>query len=139
MFRLKFNSLFFAIVMILCLGCGDGKLTVSGIITYEGESPESGTIAFIGDLGAGTVYGGPYTSGQYTVRVPEGLYRVRITGVRTITLDEPIPGPYGAPPITTRNEQIVPPEYGGVHSTLQVEVSRTALQHDFVLPTSNEQ
>ena len=68
--------------------------------------PESGTIAFITDNGAGTTYGKPYTKGTYKVRVPEGEYLVRITGKRRILLDTPIPGALGGPPITHRDEKL---------------------------------
>ena len=113
-------------------GCGDGKVSVSGSISYEGQIPEEGTIAFITDNGAGVTYGEPYFDGKYSARIPEGKYVVRITGIRVVTLAEPIPGVFGGPPTTTRDEQIIPDAYG-LPSRLQVEVTRSARKHDFEL------
>jgi len=125
---------FFALVitLILAAGCGDGKITVIGSINYEGQIPESGTIAFIADGGAGTTYGEPYTQGKYNARVPEGTYLVRITGKKMIPLDTPIPGEMGRPPMTHREEKIVPDAYG-LQSKLQVTVDKSKRIYDFDL------
>ena len=129
MFRLHFVSV---VALVLVTGCGDGKIGVTGSINYEGQVPESGTIAFITDNGAGTTYGEPYTEGQYKVRLPEGEYLVRITGKRMIPLDTPLPGALGGPPITHRDEKIVPDIYG-LQSKLQVTVDQSTCTHDFNL------
>lgn len=127
------STLFF-----LASGCGDGKIGVSGSISYEGIAPEKGTIAFIADNGAGTTYGGPYTNGRYSVRVPEGTYLVRIAGWNIVALDEPIVSDMGRPTITTREDKIVPDEYGH-RSKMQIEITKSARTQDFTLekPTTD--
>ena len=119
-------------VALFVTGCGDGKIVVTGSINYEGQIPESGTIAFITNSGAGTTYGEPYTEGQYKVRLPEGEYLVRITGKKRILLDTPIPGVAGGPPTTHRDEKIVPDIYG-LFSKLQVTVDKSTRTYDFDL------
>jgi hypothetical protein len=127
MFRLHFVSV---VALVLVIGCGDGKIVVTGSINYEGQVPESGTIAFIADNGAGTTYGEPYTKGTYKVRLPEGEYLVRITGKKMIPLDMPLPGVFGGPPITHREEKIVPDIYG-LQSKLQITVDKSTRTYDF--------
>ena len=121
--------------LVFIAGCGDGKIAVTGSISYEGEIPPSGTIAFIADSGAGTTYGGPYTQGRYNVRIPEGKYLVRITGKKMIPLDTPLPGHMGGAPITHREEKIIPDIYG-LQSTLQVSVDQSKRTCDFALKAS---
>lgn len=118
--------------LLIASGCGDGKIGVSGSITYEGVSPEVGTIAFIGENGAGTTYGGPYKNGEYSTRVPEGEYLVRITGWKVVPLDKPIESNMGRPTITTRDEVIVPEEYGN-RSKMKIEIKRPMKTYDFSL------
>ena len=132
MTRLPAGLFGFLLLVAMLVGCSDGKIEVTGAISYEGEVPEEGTIAFIGDNGAGTSYGEPYSNGRYKTRVPEGKYRVRITGRRMVTLDTPLPGVFGGPPITQREEKIVPDIYG-LHSNLDVEITKSARTHDFEL------
>jgi len=128
----------FLLSVLFIIGCGDGKIAITGSIKYEGQVPESGTIAFISDGGAGVTYGGPYTNGKYNVRVPVDEYRVRITGTKKIQLDTPIPHSLpGNPPITHRDEQIVPDFYGH-RSKLQVTVESSKRTYDFDLKAPAE-
>jgi len=130
--------LFLSAVLPVCIaGCSDGKIAVSGSIGYEGEIPPEGTIAFIADNGGGTTYGGPYTQGKYKVRLPEGQYLVRITGKKQVPLDTPLPGYMGGPPITHREEKIIPDFYG-LYSKLQVTVDKSKRTCDFALKTPEE-
>ena len=121
-----------AVSSVFMTGCSDGKITVTGSIDYEGQIPPSGTIAFIAENGAGAAYGEPYTDGRYKVRVPEGKYLVRITGKKMVPLDTPLPGHMGGPPITHREEKIVPDHYG-LQSKLQVSVDPSQKTYDFPL------
>ena len=123
--------------VVFIAGCSDGKIVVTGSISYEGRVPPNGTVAFIADNGAGTTYGGPYTHGKYKVLVPEGTYLVRITGKEKIPLDTPLPGHMGGPPITHREEKIIPDIYG-LHSTLQVSVDKSNRTCDFALKAPEE-
>ena len=126
------------VAFLVCIaGCGDGKIPITGSINYEGQIPESGTIAFIADNGEGATYGGPYTNGAYSVRVPKGQYVVRITGKKMVPLDTPIPGELGGPPITQREEVIVPSAYG-LYSKLQMTVDQSTRTHNFDLKTPEE-
>jgi len=122
------------LLFVLMTGCSDGKLEVTGAVCYEGQYPEEGTIAFISDSGAGITYGGPYAKGQYKVRVPEGTFLVRITGWRIVPLDSPLPSVMGRPPVTEREETIIPNVYG-LHSKLQVEINKSARKLNFDLKT----
>ncbi|MDR1959626.1 MAG: hypothetical protein LBQ54_11400 [Planctomycetaceae bacterium] len=132
MYRLQVPFILLVVPVAFITGCSDGKVEVTGLIRYEERIPEEGTIAFIGDNGAGTTYGGPYVKGKYKVRIPEGTFRVRITGRRMVPLDTPIPGSLGGSPITKREEKIIPDVYG-LHSILQVEIDKSTRKHDFDL------
>ena len=134
MFNLRMRLFFVVASLLFFAGCQDGMVEVTGSINYEGQVPDDGTIAFVTDKGAGITFGGPYSNGRYKVRVPEGTYRVRITGKRVITLEEPLPGMLGGPPITTRDEKIVPDAYG-LYSKLEAEVNKSSRKHDFDLKT----
>ena len=124
--------------VIFIVGCGDGMVAVTGSIKYEGQVPESGTIAFISNGGAGTTYGGPYTNGKYEERVPEGEYLVRITGTKRVQLDTPIPhGTPGNPPITHQDEQIIPDFYGQ-WSKLKITIDKSKKTHNFDLKMPEE-
>jgi len=127
--------LYFFLLSFSCvvgIGCGDGKIGVTGFIRYEGKTPEEGSITFNADNGKGASYSEMYTQGKYRVRVPEGTYLVRISGKKRVPLDTPIPAPQGGPPITHKVEMVVPEAYGRF-STLQVTVSKSARTHDFDL------
>ena len=116
----------------------DGRIAVTGSIKYEGQVPESGTIAFISDGGAGSTYGGPYANGKYKERVPVGEYLVRITGDKRVPLDMPVPHNMpGNPPITYRDEQIIPDFYGQ-WSKLQITIDQSKKTYDFDLKMPEE-
>lgn len=121
-------------LFLFIIGCDDGKIGVTGSISYEGIAPDEGMISFIAENGAGSAYGGPYTNGHYDIRAPEGVYLVRISGRRFVPLDKPIPGEFGRPPTTTREEIIIPDVYGNF-SKLQVEITKSKRKHDFNLKT----
>lgn len=135
-YRTKF--LFSVVVILFAFGCGDGKIAITGKISCDGVVPEKGTIAFIGDGGAGTTYGEPYKNGTYSVRLPEGKYRVRITGTKTVQLDTPIPSDMGRPPITEQDESVIHDSYG-LASKLTVDITKSTKTQDFILEAPEEE
>ena len=68
-------------------GCGQQKSTVSGKITYNGQTVEMGTISFRPATGQGQVFAARIVDGQYTVpeAVP-GSRTVSIRGLKKVKL-----------------------------------------------------
>jgi hypothetical protein len=54
-------------VIALAAGCDGNVATVSGAVTYEGQTVEKGAITFVPADGVGPVAGGTIAAGQYTV------------------------------------------------------------------------
>ena len=98
------------------VGCG-GMGDVSGVVKYNGEPLEFGTIQFLGSDGI------PYSAkieagGKYSIRVPVGEAKVAITSIKSTDLvgtpkkapqdKARLVVPKGVPQETSR----IPPRYG---------------------------
>ena len=125
--------LFFIVTLLLlgCLGCSDGLKAVSGKLVYDGKPVETAMIAFVGDNGAGTIYAGTCTNGQYSIRVPEGEFQVRINASKSEKLKTPIDTGVGTK-ITEKTVKLVPDDYG-MRSRLKVTIDAKTQTHDFIL------
>ena len=63
-------------------GCGDGRATVSGRVTFNGEPVERGSITLVPVDGTGQTAGGDIRNGEYAVKsVVPGERQVQITAV----------------------------------------------------------
>ena len=118
--------------MVLLAGCGgDGRVQVAGTVTLDGESIETGTIAFRPADGQGPTAGALITAGRYTVRVTPGRMSVEIEGFRE-TGRGPLEPSDPDSPIVAMTEPIVPPKYNTA-TELQVDVSASNRRLDFPL------
>jgi hypothetical protein len=57
-----------AALVVLVTGCGDGKATVSGRVTFNGEPVGRGAITLIPTDGKGQTVGGQVEGGSYLIR-----------------------------------------------------------------------
>ena len=103
----------FSLCLILAVGCGktDGRVGVSGTVTFKGAPLDQGTIQFIPTEADGTPGGSPITNGNYSIPSEQGLkpgkYRILISSGDPGTAETPaVPGESG-PPAKER----IPPEY----------------------------
>jgi hypothetical protein len=68
------------LIMLACVGCGDGRATVSGRVTFNGEPVSRGSITFIPVDGKGQAAGGDVANGSYAVKgVSQGEKTVQIS------------------------------------------------------------
>ena len=128
----QYNFLFFLLFLVICCcGCSDGLKKISGKITYDNQPLETGRISFISDNGAGTTYIGTCTNGQYSIRVPEGEFLVRIVSIKQEKLETPMDTGAGGQ-MTERTVHLLPAAYG-LSSRLKVSVDASTKTHDFLL------
>jgi hypothetical protein len=110
----------------LQIGCGDGRVRVTGSVTFGGKPVEEGTIAFEPANGQGPSTGGPITDGVYDLtgdaRATAGEKIVRIIASSKTGRKIPVPPP--APPGTMIEERIqgIPKQYND-QSSLRVEIT----------------
>lgn len=119
-----------------CTGCGNGRVPISGEITFNGKPIPSGVITMEPVDGQGPTTGGKITDGKYALTgdaapLP-GKKRVRITGVRKtgrkVQADFSQPGT-----MTDELERYIPKVYDA-ESTLTCEISLDGTkQIDFAL------
>src|SRR5262245_51458423 len=67
------------VCLIFAVGCGGGKTTVSGKVTYNGAPVESGTISFRPADGKGQVFAARITDGAYDI--PEAMPGNRVVNI----------------------------------------------------------
>jgi len=127
--NLSIPKLAFVLLLgMISLGCGKAeRLAVSGTASYQGKKIERGAIVFRsvgGDLppGAADIIDGKYTG---NVQNP-GSYIVEVRGFRfkgdSTDLSDP----------EVQYTQFIPPKFNQ-NSTLKVELTSAANEHDFAL------
>ena len=123
--------------ILMCSGCGDGKVVVRGMITVDGQPIDEGSISLEPADAQGPTTGGMIKAGKYELAgnaaVVPGKKIVRIVGLRQT--GKMIPAGPPAPKGTLIPEMIqcVPIHYND-HSQLQVDVTPgKANKHDFQL------
>ncbi len=128
--RLTFLCLL-CVGMVGCSRNSDGKIAVTGNVTFQGEPVELGSITFMPVDGTGTTNGGEIVNGHFEVRVSPGEQAVQIYANRpdpkrklSKEMEE-----RGVDPPT---EQYIPEKYNR-KSTLRVTISKENKQSDFDL------
>jgi hypothetical protein len=120
--------------LLAALGCG-GPATgeVTGVVTFEGQPIEHGSIAFFPDNGQAPSTGGVILQGKFSVKkVPVGVMRVRINGAKDIK-EQKMTYDTKAPKVLTSDE-LLPPKYSDDKLTeLRYEVQAGPQAKDFVL------
>jgi hypothetical protein len=65
-------------------GCGDGKGTVNGTVTLDGESVANGAVTFVKTEGEPVREGAVIRNGSFQTRLPPGKYRVEVNGRKVV-------------------------------------------------------
>jgi hypothetical protein len=135
------NALWLAMVLAACIGltiagCGggspQGRLAISGQVTFEGQPLDQGSIQFTPlDSESGISGGAIIQNGSYTIEAEKGLapgkYRVRIFSAEASGEAEEMPGMSEEAP-----KERIPAQYN-VESTLEADVSGDKTTFDFKL------
>jgi len=136
MIRLFFLPIGFVLTFAIA-GCSDGKVTVRGAATVDGQPIAEGSISLEPADGQGPTTGGMIKAGQYELSgeaaVIPGEKIVRIVGLRETGKMVPAgpPAPKGS--MIAELVQCVPPQYND-KSELRVEVTPgKSNTHDFHL------
>lgn len=130
----------FVCLLLVCAGCGGGRVAVEGSVTFDGKPVESGTISFEPADGQGATAGGPIEGGRYALSgdsaVAPGKKIVRIRAVRKTgrKIESGPPSPPGT--MVEETESYIPAQYN-TQSTLGCEVTAGgANRHNFDLKSS---
>lgn len=74
-----------AIVSLLgLLGCSDGKSTVSGTVTFDGQPVASGSITFVKNDGQLIREGAIINNGAFRATLPPGNYQVELSARKVV-------------------------------------------------------
>jgi hypothetical protein len=68
--------------LLLLTGCGDGRRTVEGTVTFDGQPLAKGTILFVKTDGELVREGGVITDGAFHCVLPDGNYKIEINAQR---------------------------------------------------------
>lgn len=102
---------------LLCasIGCsaGDGKIPVSGVVTFDGAPMPDGYVTFTPE-GGGTPAAAPIAAGKFEFAVKPGAHRVEIEASHLVGEKNPIMG-------LQPREQYVPARYNS-ETTLRADV-----------------
>jgi len=71
--------------LLAVAGCGDGKSTVSGTVTLDGQPVPSGSITFVKQEGGSLVREGAVISGgKFEASVPPGKYKIELNSQKVV-------------------------------------------------------
>jgi hypothetical protein len=120
----------FLLIAVGGCGAGDGKVSVTGAVTFDGNPMPDGYVTFTPD-GGGTPAAGPIQDGRYSLSATPGKHRVEIEASRFVGPKNPIMG-------LQPREQYVPARYNS-ESTLHQEVkAQESNVFDFNLSSKEE-
>ena len=83
-------------VLLLSAGCGGGKSSVSGTVTFDGKPLPEGQIAFVPASGKDKGANATIKDGAYSLQVPSGDYAVQVTASKKMPLPAGKTGMFGA-------------------------------------------
>jgi hypothetical protein len=64
--------------------CGDGKSSVSGTVTFDGQPVASGTIAFVKTEGDLVREGAVIQNGEFQAALPPGKYKIELNAQKVV-------------------------------------------------------
>ncbi|UUO07473.1 hypothetical protein M4951_03975 [Blastopirellula sp. J2-11] len=128
----------FTLLLIGLLGCGrtDGLISVTGVVTFNGEPVEEGAISLMPIDGKGVTAGGVISSGRFHIAASPGKASVLIYGNKKELKPNPTPQEieWG---MTHSSKQFLPAEYND-QSKLRIDISETQRHFDFSLNDKGE-
>lgn len=84
--RFLARPLFWTLGLLALAGCGDGKSTVSGTVTLDGQPVPSGSITFVKQEGGSLVREGAVISGgKFEAAVPPGTYKLELNSQKVVS------------------------------------------------------
>ena len=126
----------FAFALLLVVGCGqpgDGRLPVSGTVTWEGEPMDGGNIVFV-PISKGRSSSGTVVQGKFNLPAERGLppgdYRVQITLEQETGKERVFQG--DGPDAVSLTRQVIPKKYNR-ESTLELKVVEPPVTANFEL------
>lgn len=127
------RCLYSLVVLILLTGClgeeTDGRLALSGTVTFQSEPLDQGSIELVADDGSQQT-GAPVVNGEFSIPAPQGLrpgtFIVRVFSTEEPASDEPTaPGPESMEP---QGKERIPAEFN-VESKLTAEITENGDNH----------
>jgi hypothetical protein len=125
------------LLCVMCLafaGCAkksDGKVSLTGKVTLDGEPIPEGSITFMPVSAVGTTNGTEISNGYFSVRVNPGEQAVQIYANRP-DLKHPVTKELKERGVEENLEQYIPAKYNR-QSTLRVTVDKDTKEHNFEL------
>jgi hypothetical protein len=110
------------IALTALAGCGDGKSSVHGNVTFDGQPVASGTITFVKDDGQLVREGAVIKDGSFHAVVPPGQYKVELNGQK-VTGKRKQKGFDGTDEEVEITEEMFPERYNA-KTTLSTKVDR---------------
>jgi len=80
------GSALVVLALAAIVGCGDGKSSVSGTVTMDGEPVKSGAITFTRTDGELVREGAVIQDGNFRASVPAGTYKLELTGQKVVSV-----------------------------------------------------
>ena len=125
---MKTCALVSAVICLVLIGCGDGKVVVKGTVKVDGKPADEGLINFAPMDGQGPSTGGKIENGKYVLEGPAavvpGKKRVSIAPVRKT--GRRIPAGQPLPPGTMIDEIVVLPDLSDLNKDALLNVQVVA-------------
>jgi hypothetical protein len=104
------------------VGCGEGKSSASGIVTFNGEPVASGTITFVKSDGELVREGAIIKDGAFQAHLPPGSYKIELNAQKVVSMckQKGFDGKDEEVPIT---EELFPEQYN-TKTTLTTKIDR---------------
>ena len=131
--RICLSYAIIALLLGCVLGCGGrGPMmgTVTGIVSLDGTHLKDGNINFEPVNGIDQTASGKIADGQFSVQVPVGKSKVRVTANKVIGQRRAYPGPES--PVVDDVVELIPKKYNA-ETGLEVDVQRGATPASFEL------
>jgi hypothetical protein len=147
-----FPLAFGAVLLLVAAGCGSGRSTVKGKVTYKGAPVDGASITFVPESGKGPGASGAIADGAYTIeKVPVGKMKITIVALQPLQVgpkfgkdagriklgppkDVQLPPGVEMKPPDTKPGTPVPFKYNAPETTpLVFEVKKGQQEHDITL------